>query len=86
MGSVATLLVMDRTTLTANLKPLEQRGLVEIAIDPADRRVRRLKLTSAGHRMLKSAMPVWIETHGEIDGLIAASDAKALRSGLKALA
>ncbi len=32
IGSIAALLVMDRTTLTANLKPLEQRGLVEIAI------------------------------------------------------
>ena len=86
MGSIAALLVMDRTTLTANLKPLEQRGLVEIAVDPADRRVRRLKLTSAGRRLLRSAMPIWVETHGEIDRLIASSDAKALRSGLKALA
>jgi DNA-binding MarR family transcriptional regulator len=38
IGSVAALLAMDRTTLTANLKPLERRGLVETAVDPADRR------------------------------------------------
>ena len=86
MGSIAALLVMDRTTLTANLKPLEQRGFVEIAIDPADRRVRRLILTSAGRRVLQSALPIWQETHGEIDRLVTPRDGKALRSGLRALA
>src|ERR1700726_1660252 len=34
MASVATLLAMDRTTLTAALKPLERRGLVTVAKDP----------------------------------------------------
>ena len=48
IGSVAALLAMDRTTLTANLKPLERRGLVEVAVDQADRRSRRLSLTPAG--------------------------------------
>src|SRR3954471_20612796 len=38
--SVAELLAMDRTTLTANLKPLERRGLVRIRVDQADRRNR----------------------------------------------
>src|SRR3954453_19871902 len=36
IGSVASLLAMDRTTLTANLKPLERRGLLKITVDPAD--------------------------------------------------
>src|SRR6478609_10603305 len=47
VGAVAALLGMDRTTLTANLKPLEREGLVESAIDPADRRGRLLVLTTA---------------------------------------
>ena len=38
MRAVAELLAMDRTTLTANLKPLERRGLVRIKIDQDDRR------------------------------------------------
>src|SRR5438445_11529660 len=38
IGSVAALLAMDRTTLTANLKPLERRGLVNVTVDAADRR------------------------------------------------
>src|SRR5271157_3483898 len=38
MGSVAALLAMDRTTLTAALKPLERRGLIKVVPDPKDRR------------------------------------------------
>src|SRR3974390_322006 len=45
MGAVASLLGMDRTTLTAALKPLQRRGLLEIAVDPADRRSRTMTLT-----------------------------------------
>src|SRR5262245_7476239 len=40
VGDLAELLAMDRTTLTANLKPLERRGLVRVAPDAQDRRAR----------------------------------------------
>ena len=59
MGPVASLLAMDRTTLTAALKPLERQGLVEISQDPADRRNRILKLTGKGQDLLARALPVW---------------------------
>src|ERR1700730_13924943 len=39
MAAVASLLAMDRTTLTAALKPLERRGLVRVTSDPTDRRI-----------------------------------------------
>src|SRR5665648_701147 len=52
MGDVAALLAMDRTTLTANLKPLERRGLVEVTADAEDKRSRRLALTQAGRKGL----------------------------------
>src|SRR5258705_8995000 len=45
IGDVSGLLAMDRTTLTANLKPLERRGLVTASVDDADKRIRRLALT-----------------------------------------
>lgn len=48
LGDVARLLAMDRTTLTANLKPLERRGLLTVIVDHEDRRARRLQLTDAG--------------------------------------
>jgi DNA-binding MarR family transcriptional regulator len=50
MTSVASLLAMDRTTLTAALKPLRRRGLVRITPDPEDARGRLMTLTPKGQR------------------------------------
>lgn len=85
MGDVAKLLVMDRTTLTANLKPLERRGLVIVAVDPKDRRGRRLALTDAGRALLVDAVPVWRRTHDEVDARLASGDPDALRADLLVL-
>jgi DNA-binding MarR family transcriptional regulator len=57
LGDAAAFLAMNRTTLTANLKPLERRNLVEIHPDTQDRRSRRLYLTDAGRDLLKAAVP-----------------------------
>ena len=86
IGSVSSLLAMDRTTLTAALKPLQRRGLVEVAVDPTDRRSRRLSLTPAGSALLAQAYPVWREAHAEIERrLPGEADAERLRADLKAL-
>jgi DNA-binding MarR family transcriptional regulator len=84
MGPVAALLAMDRTTLTAALKPLERRGLVRIEPNPKDRRGRLLVLTGAGREVLAQAMPVWIAVHAEIEAQIEGG-ADELRSGLRGL-
>jgi DNA-binding MarR family transcriptional regulator len=85
IGDVADLLAMDRTTLTANLKPLERRGLVKITIDKADKRSRRLMLTEAGRSLLVAAVPVWKRTHTAIERLLTRSDPDHLRADLRAL-
>lgn len=84
MGQVSAVLAMDRTTLTAALKPLVRRGLIKVAVDADDKRSRRLILTAAGRARLVAAMPVWTRTHAAIDGLLA-RDPDALRADLKAL-
>jgi len=86
LGSVASLLAMDRTTLTAALKPLERRGLVRIAVDKKDRRSRLLALTAAGRALLAKALPVWIETHDAVDRALAPHSPDGLRAALRALA
>jgi DNA-binding MarR family transcriptional regulator len=86
IGAVAALLAMDRTTLTAALKPLERRGLVEVAIDPVDRRSRRLTLTDAGKALLGDAVPIWRREHAEVDAALESDALDGLRSGLRALA
>lgn len=83
LGSVAALLAMDRTTLTANLKPLDRRGLVETVPDPKDRRARRLRLTPAGRTVLAEATPIWRRVHSEIEAEL--SDADRLRADLNLL-
>ena len=74
MGEVAEVLAMDRTTLTAALKPLERRGLVTIAIDESDKRSRRLALTPAGRKKLRAALPIWKREHALIDKEVGALD------------
>lgn len=76
IAPLAEFLAMDRTTLTAALKPLERRGLIQISVDPDDRRSRLLKLTGKGRGLLAKALPIWKEHHalleretGPADGL-----------------
>jgi DNA-binding MarR family transcriptional regulator len=85
MAPVASLLAMDRTTLTAALKPLERRGLVKVTVDPEDKRGRLLTLTPAGERLLARAMPIWTRTHAEIETRLADGGAELLRGNLRAL-
>ena len=86
MAPVAALLAMDRTTLTAALKPLEKRGLLEITTDHKDRRLRRMKLTPAGHGLLAKAMPIWTKTHAEVDEVLGEGALGRLRADLLKLA
>ena len=85
IGSIALLLAMDRTTLTAALKPLERRGLVEIQVDAADRRSRRLVLTANGRELLADALPIWQSEHRIVDDLLGAADPDRLRAELRGL-
>jgi DNA-binding MarR family transcriptional regulator len=85
MGPVAKLLEMDRTTLTAALKPLERRGLVRVELVPTDRRTRLLALTKAGEATLAAAVPIWREAHAAIESRLGAFEPDALRAALAKL-
>jgi DNA-binding MarR family transcriptional regulator len=86
MAAVASVLAMDRTTLTAALKPLERRGLVKVTVDPDDKRGRLMALTPAGKKLLARAMPIWTRTHAEIEARLVDGGAELLRGNLRALA
>ena len=85
MGPVASLLAMDRTTLTAALKPLERRGLVRIEPGLSDRRSRVLRITDKGRRLMARAVPVWQSTHDAVESLMPQGAADEIRRGLQAL-
>ncbi len=66
---LADALVMDRTTLTRNLKPLVEKRLVRIEQDE-DQRVRIVSLTDEGKTVLEDALPYWREAQSRlVDGL-----------------
>ena len=85
MAAVASLLAMDRTTLTAALKPLQRRGLIKVTADPKDRRGRLMTLTPKGGKLLARAVPVWKSTHLAVEGLLGEGEPERLRRNLRAL-
>lgn len=58
ISRLANQMAMDRTTLTRNLKPLVDGGLLRIEAG-ADRRVRRVTVTADGEAALARALPLW---------------------------
>jgi DNA-binding MarR family transcriptional regulator len=85
IGAVANLLALDRTTLTANLKPLERRGLVKVVVDADDKRSRRLVLTPLGRELLAAAAPVWKRAHAKAERLLKSASPDIVRAGLREL-
>lgn len=61
---------MDRTTLSRNIQPLERRGFVRIAPDPADRRVQIVDLTADGQSALDTAWPLWQAAQEQVQTLL----------------
>ena len=59
IGMLAETLVMDRTTVTAALKPLIREGWVRLAVSTADARGRDAMLTASGLALVKRAIPRW---------------------------
>ncbi len=58
ISRLAEAMVMDRTTLTRNLRPLEKQGLVAVA-PGRDRRTRQVRLTAQGRTRFMQAFPLW---------------------------
>ncbi|WP_244543360.1 MarR family transcriptional regulator [Bosea sp. CRIB-10] len=85
IGPVANLLGMDRTTLTAALKPLERRGLLVVTAGEKDRRSRLLAITPEGIALLAKAMPIWQRTHDAVDARLTEIEPARLRQALQAV-
>ncbi len=86
MNELADLLVMDRTTLTHNLRPLQQQGLLKLEVGDEDRRQRRVVLTAAGSKARESARELWKVAQARFDQKVGAEHARTLRAALVALA
>ena len=82
IGALAERLIMDPTTLTRNLRPLERRDYLTLTPDPEDRRSRRLNLTEQGRAVLKNARPAWVEAQTSIENAVGLTETPVLNAAL----
>lgn len=81
---LAEVLVLDRTTLARNLKPLESQGLV--VIEPGeDKRVHLIRATERGHQLLEQSLPYWRKAQDEVLARLGQTQWDALRADLSSL-
>jgi len=86
MGELAAALVLDRSALAHNLKPLERDGLVAVRIDPQDKRGRLVELTVEGKARLDQSMALWREAQHRFEAAFGPTEAEALRAALARIA
>ena len=82
IGALAERLIMDPTTLTRNLRPLERKEYLTLTPDPEDRRSRRVNLTEEGRAALKNARPAWVEAQTSIENAVGVTKTPALNAAL----
>lgn len=84
--TLAEKLGMDRTTVTAALKPLQRRDLVTVAVSDDDQRGRDARLTAAGRDLFERALPLWQAAQADVAGQIGGdAAAETFRRQLSAL-
>jgi DNA-binding MarR family transcriptional regulator len=83
IGAIAERLGADPTTLNRTLKPLKARGLVKDLFDPADGRIRIVRITAKGKRELLAAIPFWREAQAQVEGALGAEATSALNDLLE---
>jgi DNA-binding MarR family transcriptional regulator len=86
MGDLAVALVLDRSALAHNLKPLERDGFVAVVVDPRDKRSRLVKLTERGEAKLGESMRLWQEAQRRFETAFGPEQASALRQSLALIA
>lgn len=86
MGDLATALVLDRSALAHNLKPLERDGLVKLTVDRNDKRSRLVQLTARGEEKLRQSFDLWKKAQHSFETAFGAEQARELRSSLALIA
>jgi DNA-binding MarR family transcriptional regulator len=82
MGELAAALVLDRSALAHNLKPLERDGLVAVVVDKRDKRSRLVKLTALGTARLEQSLHLWQKAQQRFEASFGVEQARELRRSL----
>jgi DNA-binding MarR family transcriptional regulator len=83
---LASEMVMDRTTLGRNIRPLERDGLLAVEQGSRDRRSKELRLTAAGEARFRIGMKGWLKAQHRFEGAFGAGRTKEMRALLHAVA
>jgi DNA-binding MarR family transcriptional regulator len=83
INELARQMVMDRTTLGRNIKPLERDGLIRIEPAQSDRRAKELRLTKSGERQLVVAFEAWSRAQAGFESTFGPRHAAELRRVLR---
>ena len=85
INALAVEMVMDRTTLSRNLLPLERDGLVRIEQGARDQRSKLIQITKQCERRLKDASKRWAEAQARFQSAFGSRRTMELRSLLRAV-
>ena len=86
LNELADALVLDRSTLGHNLRPLERDGYVELQENENDRRQRLLVITGKGNAKLQEAFPLWAKAQESFSKLYGEKEMTELRKTLAIIA
>lgn len=86
MADLAQALVMDRSALGHNLRPLERDGFISLQEGAQDRRRRHVTLTAAGRAKLREARTLWQTAQDRFQEVLGAAQANRLRTALLEIA
>lgn len=86
MSELAAAMVLDRSALAHNLKPLERDGLVSVEVDPNDKRSRLIKLSKEGEDRLLASHGLWEQAQECFESVLGAEQAEELRASLRLIA
>jgi DNA-binding MarR family transcriptional regulator len=85
INALAESMVMDRTTLGRNIRPLQRDGLIRIEPAASDRRIKELNLSAAGEQRLEAAMAGWSAAQAQFESAFGPRRAADLRAMLHAV-
>ncbi|MCA1443860.1 winged helix-turn-helix transcriptional regulator [Ensifer sp. IC4062] len=85
LGALARRSGLEQSTLSRNLRTLENEGLIEIAVVETDLRRRAVWLTESGAQRLEAAIPVWRDAQARLAAHVSPTLARDLAEATEVL-
>jgi MarR family transcriptional regulator, organic hydroperoxide resistance regulator len=86
VSELATLLFMDQTTVSRNLRVLERSRYIHLEPDVADQRIKRIQISDEGMSKMDEARPLWEEAQSDMERVLGRHGIDKLLGSLKEMA